>query len=340
MFEPRTSAALSPMAARWSGGRRVLLALACVLAVGVHVDASAQPYPAKSVKVIVPYGPGTAPDVIARIMSEALGKRLSQPFVVENRTGAGGKIGTEAAVASPADGYTLFLGSKDTQSILQYLYPTWSVKPNSGLVPILGLARIQNVIVTRAANPATTLQEVVALSRTKQLSYGTPGVGTNLHLMGELLASTQGMKLLHVPYSRSFAEALPAAAQGDIDLLIAGLPPVLQLIKDGRIKALAITGDKRSPFIPNVPTFAEAGVEGLEVGGWFAMFAPTGTPAGVVDRLSAEIGELLKTPEIKGRLEALSAEVAPLSARELSQAISAESARWSRIISENGIRVE
>lgn len=302
--------------------------------------ALAQQYPTKPVKIIVPYGPGTAPDVFARITGDALQKRLGQTFVVENRTGAGGKIGTEAAATSAADGYTLFLGSKDTQSILSHLYPDWNVKPDKALTPVAGLTRIENVLVTRPASPLNSMQDVMAAGRSRELTYGTPGVGTNLHLMGELLKSRQNLKLVHVPYSRSFAEALPATIRGEIDLLIAGLPPVLPFVKDGRLKVIAITGNTRSKQVPDVPTFAEAGIKDLETGGWFALYAPTGTPAAIVSRLGAEVTEVLKQADVRARIETMSATPWEATPAELTSLSEAESRRWGDLIRDNHIVVK
>lgn len=311
-------------------------ALACAMAVPVL----AQSYPTKPVKIIVPYGPGTAPDSFARIAADALQRRLGQTFLVENRAGAGGKIGTEVAAGAPPDGYSLFLGSKDTQSILRHLYPDWTIQPDKSLIPVAGLTRIENVIVTRTASTLNTLQEMLLTGKAKEITYGTPGVGTNLHLMGELLQSRQNLKLVHIPYSRSFAEALPATVRGEIDLLIAGLPPVLPFIKDGRIKALAVTGPARSKQIPDVPTFAEAGIRDLETGGWFALFAPAGTPPSIVSKLGAEVAEVLKQPDVLTRIQTMSAEPLVATPAELSSLIEAESQRWGNLIRDNRIVVK
>lgn len=311
-------------------------ALACAIA----APALAQSYPSKPVKIIVPYGPGTAPDSFARITADALQKRLGQTFLVENRPGAGGKIGTEVAAGAPPDGYSLFLGTKDTQSIMRHLYPDWTIQPEKSLIPIAGLTRIENVIVTRTASTLNTIQDVLATGKTKELTYGTPGVGTNLHLMGALVQSRQNLKLVHVPYSRSFAEALPATVRGEIDMLIAGLPPMLPFIKDGRIKALAITGSTRSKLVPDVPTFAEAGIRDLETGGWFALFAPAGTPSSIVSKLGTEVAEILKQPEVLTRLQTMSAEAWAATPTELSNLIEAESLRWGNLIRDNQIVVK
>lgn len=328
-------------AAKESLRRTLLVASAIALCAGLAAPAAhAQAYPTRSVRIIVPYGPGTTPDTLARIVGDALSQRLGQTFVVENKTGAGGKIGAEAAAHATPDGYTLLLASKDTQSVIPHLYPSWPVKPDTAFVPIAGVGTIQNVIVTRTAAPWSTLPELMAAARAKEVSYGTPGIGTNLHLMMEYVDAHYGVKALHIPYSRSFAEGFPAVTRGDVDLLVAGLPPMQPMLKDGRIKALAITGAARSKQFPNVPTFSEIGVPGLETGGWFALFAPAGTPAAIVDRLATEMREVLKSPAILAKFEAQAVDALVLTPAELKQLADTESVRWGKVVQSIGVKVE
>ena len=315
----------------------------CALAAVLHspqLAAQTSAYPNRPVRVIVPYGPGTAPDLVGRVISEQLTKRTGQPFVVENRVGAGGKIGTEAAAGATPDGYTLLLGGKDTHGILTHLYPSWSVHPERDFAPIALLARIQNVVVANLKVPASTPQELIALAKDKELRYGTPGVGTNLHLLAEALKNAYGLKLQHIPYSRSFAEAMPALVRGDLDLVVAGLPPAMPLLKDGRIKAIAVTGTQRSRFAPDVPTFQEAGIPDMQTGGWFALFAPAGTPAAVVDRLADEIRASSKVPEVVIKLEGIYADAVASTPAELQRLVVEETARWGKVIEKNQIKVE
>ena len=299
--------------------------------------AFAQTYPTKAVRLIVPYGPGTAPDVLGRIAADALQRKLGQAIVIENRAGAGGKIGTEAAALATPDGYTLFLGTKDSQSIIPNLYPTWNIKPYHALSPVSGLARIENVLVARAASPLKSYSDVKTQAQSRELSYGTPGVGTNLHLMVELLKSRQDLKLMHVPYSKSFAEAVPALLRGDLDLLMAGLPPMLPFLKDGRLKALAVTGTSRSRYAPDVPTFDELGIRDLETGGWFGIFVPTGTPAPITSKLQQELAEIVKSDEFKVRLETLAAEPWSVTPSQLTGMIEEERNRWGKLIQSSNI---
>ncbi len=311
-----------------------------LLTLGSSAVAQTQAYPTRAVRVIVPYGPGTGPDMIARVVSEQLSKRFGESFVVENRLGAGGKIGTETAAGAAADGYTLLLGGKDTHGIMTHLYPSWKVNPERDFVPISLLARIENIIVANNKLAASTPQEFIALAKKKELRYGTPGVGTNLHLMAELLKAEHGLKLEHIPYSRSFAEALPALVRGDLDIVVAGMPPVMPLVKDGRIKAIAVTGAERSRFAPSIPTFAEAGIPHLERGGWFALFAPTGTPPAVVSTLSKAVADAVKEPEVVSKLAGIYAEATSSTPEALAKLASEETQRWGKVVKDNKVTVE
>jgi len=315
----------------------VLLAALAAACTGAAFAQSSPSYPSKSIRLIVPFGPGTAPDVLARVTADGLQRRIGQTVVVENRAGAGGKLGTEVAAAAAPDGYTLFLGTKDSQSILTHLHPTWSIKPDRALTPVVGLARIENVLVTRPGGKVASLPELLSQAKGRELSYGSPGVGTNLHLMVELLQARQGLKLMHVPYSRSFAEALPAVVRGELDLLIAGVPPMLPFLKDGKLKGLAVSGTARSRYLPDVPTFAELGIRDLETGGWFGAFVPVGTPAPVAAKLNAELTEVVKSAEFRSRLETIAADPWPIAPAELATLIDAEKNRWGKLIQDSHI---
>ena len=305
------------------------------------LPAGAQDYPNRPVKIVVPYGAGVAPDVIARIAGEGLSKRLGQQFIIENRVGAGGKIGTEAVAKSPADGYTLLLGSKDTHGVMVHLYPGWSVDPMRDFAPISLLIRIQNVLVANPAFPASAPKELAAASAAapKGVTYGSPGVGTNLHLFGALLGQQLGLNLVHVPY-KSFGEAFPAAVRGDIDLIVCGVPPAVPLVRDGRLKAIAVTGTARSPFLPDVPTFTEAGIPGHESGGWFGLLAPAGTPEPVIKRLSDAVTEIGKSAEYRERVTKMFSEPATNTPAEFAAVIAAETARWGEVVRKAGVKLQ
>jgi tripartite-type tricarboxylate transporter receptor subunit TctC len=314
---------------------RVLSSLALSLAAGIS---SAQEYPSRPVRIIVPYGAGVAPDVIGRIAGEALSARLGQPFIIENRVGAGGKIGTEVAAKSPADGYTLFLGSKDTHGVLTHLYPGWSIDPMRDFAPISLLIRIQNVLVANPRLAAASPKELAGAGQAG-LTYASPGVGTNLHLFGALLGQQLNLNLVHVPY-KNFGEAFPAAVRGEINLIVCGVPPAAPLVRDGRLKALAVTGIERSRFLPDVPTFTELGIAGHETGGWFGLLAPAGTPAPVIARLSAAAMEMGRSPEYRARVEKMFSEPAVSTPAELGALIAAETRRWGEVVRKANVKIE
>lgn len=256
---------------------RLFKLTAVIAGASLAAAASAQTWPSRAIRIIVPYGGGSAPDVVARIVAEEVSPRIGQPIIIENRLGAGGKIGVDAAAKAPADGYTLLLGSKDSHGVMQHLYPGWDVNPVRDLAPISLLMRIQNTIVANKDLPASNLKELIELGKSRNLNYGSPGIGTNLHLMAELLRQNYNLQFTHIPY-KTFSEVIPSTIRGELQLAALGVPPVTSFVRDGRIKAIAVTGTARSKYLPNVPTFTESGVPGFETGGWFALFAPTKRP--------------------------------------------------------------
>jgi tripartite-type tricarboxylate transporter receptor subunit TctC len=309
-----------------------------VLTLAFAAGAAAQDWPARPVKIVVPYGAGSAPDVIARTIADEIAPRLGQPVIIENRVGAGGKIGTEAVAKSAPDGYTLLLGSKDTHGVMEHLYPGWEVKPLRDLAPVSLLIRIQNAVVANKDLGAAGPRELIALAKTQNLNFGTPGVGTNLHLLGEYLAQQHGLRFTHVPF-KQFSEILPSVMRGEVQLAVLGVPPVTPLVRDGRIRAIAVTGTARSPYLPEVPTFAEAGLAGFESGGWFALFAPAATPAAVVRRLNAEVVEAGRRATYQDRARKMFSEPATSTPEELAQLAAKETARWGEVVKKAGIRL-
>lgn len=315
---------------------------AFLLAIVIACAASplqAQTWPVRPVRIIVPYGGGSAPDVVARIVADEIAPQLGQPLIVENRLGAGGKIGTETAAKAAPDGYTLLLGSKDTHGVMQHLYPGWDVDPVRDFAPISLLVRIQNVIVANKDLPAASPAELVALARSRELNYGTPGVGTNLHLLAELLKQTQAMRLNHIPF-KTFAEILPSTMRGEIQLAVLGVPPVTSFVRDGRVKALAVTGTQRSKFLPDVATFAEAGIAGFEQGGWFALFASGKAPAESLARVGALVQEMGRRASFRERVEKMFAEPATGTPDELAALVAAETSRWSEVVKKAGVKLQ
>ena len=315
------------------------LVAACIIALTAAPPVTAQTWPTRPIRLIVPYGAGSTPDLIARVVADELGPVLSQPLVIENRLGAGGKIGTEAVAKALADGYTLLLGSKDTHGVMQHLFPNWEVDPGRDFAPISLLVRIQNTIIANKDLPANTVVELIALGKSRDLNYGTPGVGTNLHLLAELLRQAQGMRLVHIPY-KTFAEIVPATMRGDVQLSVLGVPVIAPFVRDGRVKAIAVTGTARSKFLPDVPTFAEAGVPGFENGGWFALFAPAKTSPEIVRKLNEEVVAMGRRASFIARVEKMSAEPATGGAESLATLVAGETARWGEVVRKAGIKLD
>ena len=323
--------------------RAIVALLSLVVAQFIQAQSgfAQEQWPRRPLRIIVPYGAGAAPDVMARVAGDELGARLGQPVVVENRIGAGGLIGTEAAIQSKPDGYTLFLGSLDTQAILAHLYPNRGIDPVRDLAPISLLARIHNVIIANPALPASNVRELIALARQQpgKIAFGSPGVGTNLHLIGELLKQKAGIDIVHVPY-KTLAPAFTDAALGQLQLIVIGLPPAMPFLRDNRLKALGSTGPTRSPFLPNVATLAEQGVDGLEVTGWFGLLAPRGTAREVLERVGRELVQIGQGENYRKRIQGVMAEPVTGTAEEFAALIERENRRWSEVIRTAGIKGE
>lgn len=299
-----------------------------------------QTYPSRPVKLIVPYGPGFAPDVFARLVGERLQARLGQPFVVENFQGAGGKIGLEAFGQAPADGYTLFLGSKDTQSILQHLYRL-SMDPARDIAPISVVARLNNLIAVGNDLPVKTFGELVSMAKANpgKITYASPGVGTNLHLIGEMLKQRLEISIEHVPY-RQLGNLIADVTTGKVNMSITGIPPLLQHVKTGKLRALATLGATRSPHLPDVPTLAESGYPDFVFSTWFGVIAPKGTPPAIVEKLYQEIAGVVQDPGYRERIIGMGAEPDSMAPRAFSELILQDAELWGKVVRSANVKVE
>ena len=317
---------------------RLLVAI-LMLALGVCGSASAQDkWPSHTVTLIVPYAAGTTPDIIARLLADNLSPRIGQPLVVENRPGAGGLLGTESAAGSKNDGYTLFLGSLDTQAIIGHLYRNAKHDPAS-LQPISMLGRIVNVIAASPALGIQTFQQLLDAGKSgRSFTFATPGVGTNLHLTGELIKLSTDANLVHVPY-RAGSTGYTDAMAGRIDLVIAGLPPLVPLLRDRKLIPLVTTAPERVPSLPETPTMAEIGHKELTVIGWFGLLAPAGTSLDIINRLNAEVKAITATEAYRNRLQAMHIEPAANSVTEFTALIKSESERFGDVIRRANIKL-
>ena len=308
----------------------------CLLVLSLcAATAWAQSYPARPVRVVVPYPAGTTPDIIGRTLAERLQKAMGQPFVVENRSGAGGNIGTEAVVRAPADGHTLLVGGNGPVAINRHLYKGLSYDPERDLAPISLLASAPQLLV--AKNDFQDFRSFIQHARQNpgRLSYASVGGGSASHLTMELLKSDARIDLVHVPY-RGFPPAVTDLLSGNIDAMFAIIPAVLPQVRAGRVKALAVTALQRSAMSPDVPSVAELGFAALESLAWNGLLAPAGTPPEILARLGAETVKGMRHPEAQEALGRLGFEVVASSPDEFGRWIRAESEKWARVIRASG----
>ena len=307
----------------------------------VAVHALAQPYPAKPVRVIVPYPPGGGNDILGRLFAARLGERMGQPFVVENRPGAGTMIGTEAAAKSPPDGYTLLLSSIATHALSPNLYSRVPYDPVKDFAPITLLGIAPTVLVVNKDLPAKDVAELIALAKAKpaELAYASGGNGTPPHINGELFKSVAGVNLLHVPFKGGGA-ALADLTAGRVHVMLDTAASAMSHVRAGRLRALAISASKRSAEYPDLPTFAEAGLPGYDTNAWYSMHAPAGTPAEIVRRLNAELIAILKEPEIVNRFRQLSTDPVGNSPDEFAGFVKRELDKYARVIKAAGIKLD
>ncbi|MBC7470295.1 MAG: tripartite tricarboxylate transporter substrate binding protein, partial [Ramlibacter sp.] len=266
------------------------LGLAAVFAAG---SASAQAFPTKPVRIIVPQTPGGASDALARIVGQKLSERWGQPVVVENKPGAGGNVGTDYVAKSPGDGYTLLMSYVGTQAINGSVYKSLTYEPFKDFAPVATLATVPFALVVNQAFPAKSAGELISYAKAHPgaVNFGSAGNGSLNHLLGEMVNLNQGVKLVHVPY-KGAAGALTDTMSGQIQMTFSSLPSVAGHIRGDKLRALAVTGSKRSATFPNLPTFAEAGIAGLELSPWFGLLAPVATPEPVVRKINSDIAEL------------------------------------------------
>ena len=319
---------------------RRVFAIGCLLVVAVvsGLSRAADTYPSHSIRLIVPYTPGGGTDVMARVISAELSKRLGQSVVVENKPGAGGIIGTEIVAHAHADGYTLALISSG-HAINPSLHVSMPFDALNDIAPVVEVATGPNVIVVNAAVKAASLREFVDLARREpgKLTFGSAGVGNPTHLAGELFQRATNTKILHVPYKGS-GQAETALAADEITMMIDSIPAALPLIRAGRTRALAVTGPHRFPLLPNVPTVAEAGLDNYETSTWWGVVAPAGTPETVVSLLNGDIASVLNEPDIKKQFLQFGAEPTTSTSRQFRDFIAAELKRYAKLIHDLGIQ--
>ena len=313
-----------------------LLALASVVTISAFA-ANADDYPSRPVKIIVPFGAGGPTDVYARAIGEELRKSLQQPFVMENRPGAGTTIGTDVVAKSPPDGYTLLMVS-GTQTVNETLYAHKQYQLMRDLVPIAPLIDTDLVLVVHPSVPAKNLNQLLAIARAKPgtINYGSSGPGSNYHMAGELLKNLTGVDIVHVPYKGSTG-ARNDILSGQIQILFDSVPTMVPMIKAGLVRALGTSGKVRSPTLPDVPTIAETGIPGFNATLWVGVMAPAGTPQPIVDKLNQEITKILARPDIKEAWEKTGATPIVMTQPEFKAFMDGQVAKWANVIKANRI---
>jgi tripartite-type tricarboxylate transporter receptor subunit TctC len=311
------------------------------ISVAVAAPALAQNYPAKPIKIVIAQAPGSATDVISRVVGNRLSEALGQPIVVEARPGAGGAVGTEAAARSAPDGYTLFMANNSTHGSNPALYPKLPYDAVNDFAPISMVASVPYVLVVEPALQVNSVQDLVALAKSRpgKMNYASAGNGSTHQFCAELLKSSAGIDLVHIPYKGS-PPGITALMAGEVSLMFANLTDIGSQIRAGRVKPLAVTTLKRAELLPNVPTMVEAGVPDFEITSWFGLLAPAGTPAPIVARLNAEAVKVLAREDVRSTLGAQGLNVASSSPEQFAAHIKSEIARFTRIAKTAGIKAE
>jgi tripartite-type tricarboxylate transporter receptor subunit TctC len=318
--------------------KRFLSRLAATLAIAlVPALAAAQPWPAKPVKIVVPFAAGGATDVVARLLAQKLGEAWGQSVVVENRGGAGGNIGADVVAKSPADGYTLLMTSGSIVTANPHMYKEMPFDAAKDLVAITNVASGPQVIAVSNAVPAKDLREFIAYAKAnpKRVNFGSAGVGTQTHLAAENFANAAGVDMTHVPYKGESA-AITDLMGGQIHLVTPNLGGAINLVKEGKIRALAVTSRERSSQLPDVPAASEV-LPGFENAGWFGLMAPAGTPKEVIEKIHRDSARVLLSEEFRARLAQLGMVPVANTPAEFAAAIREESAKWAKVIRERGL---
>ena len=311
-----------------------------VCLVGCSVPTFAQQYPARAIRMLIPFPAGSAADIIARAMEPAMRERLGQPLVVDNRGGAGGNIAAELTAKSPADGYTLMMATIGTHAININLYSKVNFHPQKDFTPITLVGDSPNALVVHPTVPVKTVKDFIALAKSRPgvLNCGHSGAGTTVHLSGELFSVMSGVKLVQVPY-KGASESLTALLSGETDLQFASLSSAIPLIQSGRLRALGVTSPRRSPSLPDLPTIAEAALPGFEAVAWYGVVGPAHLPSNVVTTIHNTALATLARPDVKKRLFSSGVEVRTLGPDEFARYIASETQRWAKVVKASGARV-
>ncbi|MGR4867631.1 Bug family tripartite tricarboxylate transporter substrate binding protein [Variovorax sp. LARHSF232] len=316
------------------------LALAFPLT-AVHAQNAAAAYPAKPIRLIVPFPPGGGTDILSRLVATKLTEVAKWTVVPDNRAGAGGTIGIAEAVRAAPTGYDMVMGQKDNMVVAPWLYKNLSYEPTKDLTAVAHVAYTPVVIVTRTDSRFKTLKDVVDAARAEPdaITYGSPGNGTTIHLAGEIFKSAANIKIRHVPYKGSNAAMMDVLA-GNVDLMVSSLPSAMAQIKAGKLRPLAVTSAKRSTTLPEIPTVAELGYKDFDVSTWYGLFMPAATPREIVIKVNAEVNRLLATPEMKDAIHAQGAEPQAMTPDQFGALLKTDYQKWKGIVQASGATIE
>ena len=317
-------------------------ALLCVAAInGPQADAAGPAYPARPIRMVVPFPPGGATDLLARVLAQRLGESLGQQVVVDNRPGAGGTLGSRLMLDAQPDGYTILMGTTSTHAIGPHLYAKPPYDPARDFAAITLVSSTPTVLLIGAALPPTSVKELIAYAKSKPgvLNYGSSGIGTQFHLSGELLKLLTGINIVHIPY-KGTALVYPDMFSGQIALLFDTPSVALPFIKAGRVRALGVTSAQRAAVLPEVPTIVEAGVPGYNAELWFCLVGPAKLPAEIAGRIAADTAKIVKLPDVKERLDQQGMEAVANSPAQLQKFIAAQNEQWSKVVRNAGVKAE
>lgn len=317
------------------------LALAATLALLAPQNVHAQTYPAKPVRLIVPYAPGGATDIIARAAAIELTKTLGQPVIVDNRAGAGGNVGSEMAAKSAPDGYTMVMSASSLHGITPFLYTKLNYDPNKDLVPVIVFASFANVLVLHPGVKTNSVQELIALARSQpgKLSCASSGSGSTIHMSCEMFKQMLGLDITHIPYKGS-GPAVSDLIGGQVQMMFDNIPSAISHIRSGKLRGLATTGSKRSVTLPELPTMIESGVPGYESTAWFGLAMPAGAPKAIIARMNAEGQKAARAPEFIKRMSDLGYEIVGGTPEQMAAMIQDEIRRWGPIVKASGAKVD
>jgi tripartite-type tricarboxylate transporter receptor subunit TctC len=318
---------------------RILAALVAALLIPLSLNA--QPYPSKPIRIIVPFPPGGAVDILGRAIAEKLGSQMGQNAFVDNRPGGAGAVGAEAAAKSAPDGYTLFMGSTTTLSINPHLFSKLPYDAQKDYAAVAQVAFVPHVLVANAQLPASNLREFIALAKKEpgKINYASAGNGTPHHIAGEMFKQMAGVSIVHVPY-KGTGPALPDLISGQVSFMSVEMLAAMPHVTSGKLRAFGVATPARVPSAPDIPTVAEAGLPGFEVTAWYGVVAPAGTPQDIVERLSREIAQAVASPDLQARLSKLGATPAASSPADFTAFMRREYAKWGKAVKDSGAKVD